>query len=658
MASSRHKPKPGSEPGSDISRDFQPEKTRIGGFNSSLGRELPEVFKQPFSFGGYTYEAQRKLGAGGIGTVFLAIRSKEHSNEEVAVKLIETDEEHIEYVLREISAYSSLSKVPNVVTLLDHAQLGPYTICVVTELLEGMDLEQLIESRTSCDIPFLTWGEAKNVILPACKALDAAHKITLVHRDIKPSNIFAAGDPEDLENLEEGIVTIKVLDFGLALGFGDVREEKGIVVGTPHFMSPEQAKGDTSLVDHRTDIFSIGSTLFYLLTGHAPFGGASYEQIMVNVMAQSAPLHLLACNNTLPEAFPAVLGVALEKDPDNRFQSMRQLMAAIRSCNGNGVYSLQDSSSPPPTRAPEEFDEIPEDEDVTYHDTDEPLSLEIIGDDEPTQGDSPASKLGKQVTLPGDHDTDFGGETIVDSVETERKQVNLPLIVGLGAVPVLALALGVGAWLGWSSPEPSNNRPDPAPVVRTEPVKQPPTKVLPRPPTEPMIEGLAKVPDGSPSVTLNPDLTLNDGKQDGGTVGPDPINTHKLTIKTLVGSKTVSDISVFSKGTVLGKTVDGMLDIELQGEDEVELVFRGKGISTKRLNVVPGKTASLDVVLFLSRRRNGSSGEGPSKGSGPRDPNKAEQKAPPVLTAEDLISPSPKGPSKAKTPVLRPEDIL
>src|SRR5262249_10964096 len=174
---------------------------------------------------------------------------------------------------------------------------------LVMEYVTGVSLQ----ARLDRDGP-LTPRDIARIGLQAARGLEAAHAQGLVHRDIKPANIL----------LENGVERVKLTDFGLARAADDARlTQSGVAAGTPLYMSPEQARGET--VDHRSDLFSLGSVLYTLATGFPPFRAGSTIGVL-NRITNDAPRPIRETIPDFPPALEAIIMQLLEKDPQKRFQ--------------------------------------------------------------------------------------------------------------------------------------------------------------------------------------------------------------------------------------------------------------------------------------------------------------------------------------------------
>jgi hypothetical protein len=278
------------------------------------------------------YRLLAKLGAGGMGTVYLG----EHTSigKKFAIKVLGSAFVHrpdlVQRFLREAQAASMISQ-PNVVEISDFGDTPDGSVFFVMEYLDGEDLGELL--RREGIVP---WERVRHLIVQVCRALEAAHAAGIVHRDMKPDNCFRIsklGDPD----------FIKVLDFGIAkVDTGDTAgkglTQTGMIFGTPEYMSPEQAQGEK--IDHRADIYAMGVIMYQLLCGQQPFTGSSFMQVLTKHMFDTpqAPSEVAPQANIPPEAEAIVLK-AMQKDRSYRFQSMTELIAAIERV-GTGAAAV------------------------------------------------------------------------------------------------------------------------------------------------------------------------------------------------------------------------------------------------------------------------------------------------------------------------------
>lgn len=264
------------------------------------------------------YRLLKLIGEGGSGSVYLAVDTR--LDRKVAIKILSVDfTEDLDRVSRfkqEARATSSLNH-PNIVTIFEVGETQGRNY-IVTEFVEGA----ILRARLAAALPGgLDTKETVSILTQVLQALDAAHRAGIIHRDIKPENIIVRAD---------GLV--KVLDFGIAkldasqpASVDHLTTRTGVVIGTAAYMSPEQARGQK--VDHRTDIFSVGIVLYEMLSGHKPFEGETWSDVMAAVLVKDPP----AIDSAVaPLALKVVVERCLEKDPDKRFQSASDLTFALR----------------------------------------------------------------------------------------------------------------------------------------------------------------------------------------------------------------------------------------------------------------------------------------------------------------------------------------
>ena len=268
-----------------------------------------------------------KLGAGGMGVVFKARHRR--LGRVVALKILPPslarDTDLLSRFRREVDVAARLSH-PNIVSVLD-ADEDRGVQFMTMEYIEGNDLDRLVR-----DGGVLPVDQALDCVIQAARGLEAAHAQGIVHRDIKPGNLMLDGS---------GLV--RVLDLGLARlveasnPFGETASgpltRSGTYMGTVDFMAPEQGI-DSSRVDHRADIYSLGCTLCYLLTGRAPFEGAT---VLAKLMAHQdrAPSSLLAARPDVPKAIDAVYQKMMAKKPADRPASMSEVIALLEACRSS-----------------------------------------------------------------------------------------------------------------------------------------------------------------------------------------------------------------------------------------------------------------------------------------------------------------------------------
>jgi serine/threonine-protein kinase len=264
---------------------------------------------------GGTYEVLRVIGEGGMGRVYEA-RHTRLSKKRFAIKMLHHElsrqPEVVTRFQREAEASSVLSH-PNVVSVFDvnvAADGRPY---LVAELLEGDQFGDYLDRRGKLPIE-----EAVRIVRQVCRALAVAHETGIVHRDMKPENVFLA----------RGNDLVKVLDFGISklAETTDNLTKTGMVMGTPDYMAPEQARGDR--VDARADIYAVGAMLYRAVTGQKPFEGLDAMGTLTAALVQEPP-RPTSIDPSIPLALEMVIQRAMAKDPRERYQTMHDLDEAL-----------------------------------------------------------------------------------------------------------------------------------------------------------------------------------------------------------------------------------------------------------------------------------------------------------------------------------------
>ncbi len=264
------------------------------------------------------YRIVEKIGAGGMGEVYLA--EDMSLNRKVALKFLSShlcqDADCRARFKREAQAAAKLNH-PNIGTIYEVGEFNGRPFFAM-EYVEGLSLRELIENGS------LTDERAVDLAIGICEGLSKAHQTGVVHRDIKPGNILLDADGRP-----------KVVDFGLASIEGyDRLTRTGSIVGTVHYMSPEQVRGEVT--DHRTDIFSFGTMFYEMLTGKLPFPGEMHAAVMYSIV-NAEPTPLSAHRDDIREPLDSVIAKALQKDPDSRYQSFREL---IEDLQGDSVTTI------------------------------------------------------------------------------------------------------------------------------------------------------------------------------------------------------------------------------------------------------------------------------------------------------------------------------
>jgi len=270
------------------------------------------------------YRLESRMGAGGMGSIWRA----EHLvlQAPVAVKLIDRDavpdEDTVARFLREAKSAAAL-RSPHVVQIIDYGLDGE-TPFMVMELLEGENLAQRLKRLRR-----LSRQDTARILTHVGRAMVRAHDAGIVHRDLKPDNIFLIRN-EDEEHA-------KVLDFGVAkveraaLGAEGTRTRTGSILGTPFYMSPEQAQGNKA-VDHRSDLWSLGVIAFECLTGKRPFYSDGLGDLVLTICVRDLPIPSDVA--PVPLGFDRWFAQACARDPEHRFSNARAMTEALREALG------------------------------------------------------------------------------------------------------------------------------------------------------------------------------------------------------------------------------------------------------------------------------------------------------------------------------------
>jgi serine/threonine protein kinase len=273
------------------------------------------------------YRITAKLGEGGMGAVYLA----EHPviGRKAALKVIHPRHaRNAEVVGRFVNEATAIARIghEHIVEVTDFGRTSAGDLYFVMEYLEGRTLGALLDAEAP-----LPPARALAIAAQIADALAASHAHGVVHRDVKPDNVFLVRRGDDRSY-------VKVLDFGLAkLARGadaGPGSRPGIVMGTPHYMSPEQCRGERD-VDERADVYALGVVLFQMLTGQVPFPGGASGEILLKQVSMRAP-SARALAPTVPLALDAAVARALAKERAERFETMAAFRDALLAAAGLG----------------------------------------------------------------------------------------------------------------------------------------------------------------------------------------------------------------------------------------------------------------------------------------------------------------------------------
>jgi hypothetical protein len=282
-----------------------------------------------------SYRLKARIGGGGSGEVWLA--RQDPLGRSVALKVLKergaTDDESIRRFEREARAASQL-KHPNTIRIFDFGVSDDGVLYIAMELLEGLDVDTLVELSGP-----LPKERVIHLARQACGSLAEAHDAGIVHRDIKPANLFVthAGDDEDF---------LKLLDFGVARMVEAPSEvssltESGILFGTPAYMSPEVCSGEPA--DARSDIYSLGAALYFMVTGTPLFPNRSFGDTVMSHVSKVPERPSVRLGTPVAHDLEAIIMRCLEKWRDARYSSARELDDALAACADAGHWTRDDA---------------------------------------------------------------------------------------------------------------------------------------------------------------------------------------------------------------------------------------------------------------------------------------------------------------------------
>ena len=349
-----------------------------------------------------SYHVLRKLGEGGMGTVYLAEHVK--MGRKSAVKVMNpgmvNDADAISRFNREASNASKISH-PNVAAVYDFGETEDGLIFLAMEFVEGPSLTSVIK-----ELGALPPARAANIARQAADALAVAHEMGIVHRDLKPDNIMLAKN-------RDGTDCVKVVDFGIAKAANNEAQKvtkTGLVVGTPEYMSPEQLAGDN--LDGRSDTYSLGLVAFNMLTGKLPFPAETVQESMImRLTDRPRPLSEMKSDVQWSPQIQSVLDKALERDLKLRYQTSgefgRDFFRAVTGMRGSLKTSVIGAASLPPTSVRSDHAHIG----ATH-----PIPATRVSTSTPSHSHAP--------------------------VPAEKSKSNRPMIAAIAAVAVLAVGGG------------------------------------------------------------------------------------------------------------------------------------------------------------------------------------------------------------------------
>lgn len=278
-----------------------------------------------------SYQVIRLLGEGGMGRVYEA-RHTRLGSKKFAIKLLHDEFAYQSDILarfeREAQSAATIDH-PNVVEVVDVCRLEDGRPFIVTEFLDGEELGALLDR-----VGKLSPDSAIRIARQICRALMAAHRKGIVHRDMKPENVFLVGDLS--------APRVKIIDFGISKQTDDSAKltRTGMVMGTPAYMAPEQARGEH--VDHQADVYAVGGILYRCVTGHKPYEGEDGAMVLTQVLTEE-PRQPRVVDSSVPGELELVIERAMARKPADRLATMAELeaeLAALDSSPGSIDGSL------------------------------------------------------------------------------------------------------------------------------------------------------------------------------------------------------------------------------------------------------------------------------------------------------------------------------
>ncbi|AKV03000.1 Serine/threonine protein kinase [Labilithrix luteola] len=389
------------------------------------------------------YRLNQLLGTGGMAEVWSATNT--FTDRQIAIKfmnaVVAKTPESAARFLKEAKVSARVNH-PNIIDILDVGQTEEGQLFLVMELLTGFPLEVALRRQT----PPMTIYEFCLVMVEVAQALGAAHKSGIVHRDLKPSNVF-------LHKVRDGLAIPKLLDFGVSKFLEEDQNHAltvaGTVLGSPLYMSPEQARGD-SQIDGRTDVFAFGAILFEALCGYRAYEAKNFNALIVKI-ATSKPKSIDACAPHVPESLRRVVRKCLEVDLKARLQNFEEVVALLKAV----LPELEGS----PARLPIPMITATFDPDATN-------ALPVLrASDRPPPASSDrllAAALAPLASIPPGAvplypSTSPTGpswhtpNTSYASVTVEKPKRRSTAMLGLGAAALVVVCMAAGIGVGWRS---------------------------------------------------------------------------------------------------------------------------------------------------------------------------------------------------------------
>lgn len=459
------------------------------------------------------YEIIEQIGTGGMADVY---KAKCHKlNRYVAIKVMKSefsqDKTFVSKFWAEAQSAAGLVN-PNVVNVYDvGVENGIYYI--VMELVEGITLKKYIEKRGR-----LPYKEAVSIAIQVANGMDAAHKHNIVHRDIKPQNIIIS---------KEG--KVKVTDFGIAKVASSATINTSASMGSVHYISPEQARGGYS--DERSDIYSLGITLFEMLTGTVPFDGDSAVSVAVQHIQDSIPLPSQLVEG-VPVSVDKIVLKCTQKKTDRRYQSAAELIVDLKK---SLVMPDEDF-----VRMGSAYDSVLKKDEEEYNPDDDELLTESAGHDLDDDNDDTDAEL-----LENDSDKD-------EDIDDERND-KLELVmkcIGIGiAVIILMITIFVVIKLVGNGKNTANNNKNSVEATTVNTANNNSSDMVEVPAVvgmtkEDAIKALNKLGLGYKAVTQSSDTVAEDCVISQGNVGGSKVEKNSQIVLTISTGKENKEVTV------------------------------------------------------------------------------------------------------------------
>ena len=385
---------------------------------------------------GDTIDGKYKLlgivGEGGMGTVYEGENIRIHRR--VAIKLLRNgfaeSSDAVQRFEREAQAAGRIGS-QHIVEVLDLGLLPDGDRYMVMEFLEGESLGERVASSGGIAIPSLV-----AIAVQLLEGLKAAHAVDIVHRDLKPDNVFLLSDQRGRKDF------VKIVDFGIskfnALGGEFSMTRTGAVMGTPYYLSPEQAQG-TRTVDHRSDLYAVGVIMWEACVGKVPYDGETFNELLFKIVLDPTPSLSEVMPSINPE-FSEIVKKAMARDPEDRYQSAAEMQEVLLAWYEKHVTGSSVLAAPSPLPAVNPIESL----------------LETRGSRLSMNDDSELSRV-----TPGTRAQTDGNWEHAASAAAPRSRHNKPIIIG-AAIAVAGVVGAISAQFSSADPDPSDEQSLPA----------------------------------------------------------------------------------------------------------------------------------------------------------------------------------------------------